>query len=149
MSSEATATSFETLPLVGCGVTIELATAPSVVEGYEARLGLRAAVVAARPSFNWLIDTRGVVATWAFADGGVGEQVVVPAGTTPPRLLRIEESGGQVSWRATSATTFTTLHVLPHGESLTGMKVEFGGRFPAQPGSQRVSYSVGSINGGP
>lgn len=73
----------------------------------------------------------------------------MPAGTAPPRWLRLEEAGGEVLWRATSATTFSTLHTLPHAETLTGMKLEFSGRFPPQPGNQRVSFSIGSLNSGP
>jgi hypothetical protein len=119
------------------------------VAGYEARLELRADVVTRRPAFAWVIDTRGVSASWAFADGGVGEQVVVPAGTQPPRWLRLEESGGQITWSSSNTTTFTTLHTLPHGETLTGLKLEFGGRFPPQSGNQRVSFSIGSVNRGP
>lgn len=148
-SSETTATSAETLPLVGCGVTVELATAPAVVPGYTGRFELRANSVSQKPSFAWQFDTRGVVATWSFEDGTTGEQVVVPAGTTPPRWLRLEESNGEVLWRATSATTLSTLHTLPHSETLTGMKLEFSGRFPAQAGNQRVSFSIDSINNGP
>ncbi len=148
-SSETTATSTETLPLVGCGLTIELATAPSVAPGYTGRFELRANSVSQKPSFAWQFDTRGLLATWSFADGGVGEQVVVPAGTTPPRWLRIEESGGEVLWRAASATTFSTLHTISHDETLTGMKLEFSGRFPPQAGNQRVSFSIDSINSGP
>jgi hypothetical protein len=136
MRSETTATSTETLPLVGCGVTIELGTAPSVVSGYTGRFELRADSVSRKPSFAWQFDTRGVVATWAFADGGVGEQVVVPAGTTPPRWLRLEEAGGEVQWRGASANTFSTLHTLSGG-------------FPPQPGNQRVSFSIDSLNTGP
>lgn len=149
MSSETTALSSETLPLVGCGVTFELATAPGVVAGYTGRVGLRGAGVSQRPAFVFQFDTRGVVASWGLSDGGVGEQVVVPAGTAPPRWLRLEEAGGQVLWRGTGGTTFTTLHSLAHDETLTGMRVELAGRFPAQGGNQRVSFSISSLNRGP
>ena len=41
-------------------------------------------------------------------------------------------------------------HVDPMGgETLTGMKLEFSGRFPPQAGNQRVSFSIDSINSGP
>ncbi|MDP2275009.1 MAG: hypothetical protein Q8N23_17550 [Archangium sp.] len=146
MSSRSSATSTETLPLVGCDVTFELTAAPAVVAGYTGRVVLRADNLARVPAFAWEFDTRGLVASWALADGGVGEQVVVPAGTPPPRWLRLEESGGQVVWRSRHATDFTTLHTLPHAESLTGMKLEFTGEFPPQPGNERVSFSVDSLN---
>lgn len=142
MSSLTRATSTETLPLIGCGVAFELGVAPSVVAGYSGRVALRADTVARLPSFAWQFDTRGLVASWAFADGGVGEQVVVPAGTQPPQWLRLEERGGHIIWRSTTAT----LHMLSHAESLTGMKLEFTGAFPPQPGNERVSFSIDSLN---
>ena len=143
------ATSVETLPLAGCGVTFELVVPPSPVAGYLGRAELRADNVARRPAFAWEFDTRGLLVAWALSDGGVGEQVVVPAGTAPPRWLRLEESGGDVRWRAASTTTFTTLKTLTHGESLTGLKLEFSGSFPAQAGSDRVTFEVDSLNLGP
>ena len=146
MSALSSATSTETLPLVGCGVTFALTAAPAVVAGYSGRAALRADNVARVPAFAWQFDTRGVVASWAFADGGVGEQVVVPAGTPPPQWLRLEERGGQILWRSKSASVFTTLHTLPHAEGLTGMKLEFTGGFPPQSGNERVSFSVDSLN---
>ncbi len=146
MSSLSSATSTETLPLVGCAVTFELTAAPAVVAGYSGRVALRADNLVRVPAFGWQFDTRGVVASWAFADGGVGEQVVVPAGTQPPRWLRLEEQGGHVVWRSRNTGDFTTLHSLPHSESLTGMKLELSGGFPPQPGNERVSFSVDSLN---
>ena len=144
-----TATSVDTLPLSGCGVTFELAVAPSVVAGYVGRAELRADTGAQRPSFAWQFDTRGLLASWRFSDGGVGEQVLVPAGTAPPRWLRLEESGGQVRWRSTNTTTFITLHTLSNGEPLTGMKLEFSGFFPAQPGNDRTGFEIDALNLGP
>ena len=146
MPSQAAATSVDTLPLSGCGVTFELPVPPVPVAGYLGRAELRADTIARLPSFAWLLDTRGLSVAWAFSDGGVGEQVVVPAGTAVPRWLRIEESAGSVRWRAASSTTFTTLKTLTQGEPLTGMKLEFTGNFPAQPGSDRVTFEVDSLN---
>lgn len=143
------ATSVDTLPLSGCGATFELVGPPVPVAGYVGRAELRADNVARLPSFAWQLDTRGLAVAWAFSDGGVGEQVVVPAGTAPPRWLRIEESGGNVRWRSSNTTTFATLKTLAHRESLTGMKLEFSGFFPAQPGNDRVTFDVDSLNLGP
>jgi hypothetical protein len=140
------ATSNETLPLKGCGVAFALEVPPTPTAGYEGDVQLFADNVTRRPAFGWRFDTRGVLAAWAFADGGVGEQVLVPAGTAPPRWLRVEESGGQVRWRTSSATTFTTVHSVFHAESLTGMKLEFSGSYPAQAGSDRTAYEVDSLN---
>lgn len=145
-SSVSKAISTETLPLVGCRVTFEFAEAPAVVAGYQGRAELRGDTVSRLPSFGWQFDTRGLLASWAFADGGVGEHVVVPAGTAPPRFLRLEESGGEVRWRGANATTFNTLHAVAHDETLTGVKLEFSGRFPPQSGNERVSFSVDSLN---
>lgn len=149
MPSVTAATSVDTLPLSGCGVTFELVVPPVPATGYLARAELRADNVARRPAFAWELDTRGLLVAWELFDGGVGEQVVVPAGTAPPRWLRIEESAGNVRWRSSDTTTFSTLKTLTHGEALTGMKLEFTGSFPAQAGNARVVYEVDSLNLGP
>lgn len=143
------ALSVESLLLSGCGLTFELGPPPVPVAGYQGLAELRADDVTRRPAFGWQFDTRGLLVAWELLDGGTGEQVVVPAGTALPRWLRIEEAGGEVRWRSASTTTFTTLKTLAHGESLGGLKLEFSGSFPAQAGSERVTFGVDSINVGP
>ncbi len=147
--STSSATSLDTLPLTGCGVTFSLAVPPTPAAGYEGRAELRADTTSRVPAFGWRMDTRGLLAEWRLSDGGVGEQVLVPAGTAPPKWLRLEESNGQVRWRTTNAGTFNTVHTVTHAESLTGLKLEFSGSYPAQPGSDRTSYEIDSLNLGP
>lgn len=148
-STMSSAQSVETLPFSGCGVTFELAVSPTPATNYSGNAQLVADNSARRPAFGWRFDTRGVLAAWAFADGGVGEQVLVPAGTAPPRWLRIEESGGQVRWRSTNTTTFNTVHTVAHGEALSGVKLEFSGFYPAQPGNDRTVFEIDNLNLGP
>lgn len=142
-----TAISVETLPLSNCGVTFELPVPPSPTTNYVGAVEVYADNVARVPSFGWQFDTRGLFATWSLSDGGVGEQLVSPPGTNP-RWLRLEESGGQVRWRSTNTTSFTTLHTVPHRETLSGLKVEFSGSYPAQPAAT-TSYEVDNFNLGP
>ncbi|MFO0595783.1 MAG: hypothetical protein U0228_10775 [Myxococcaceae bacterium] len=149
MATSATATSVETLPFSNCGFTFQLVNAPTPVSGYTANMLVYGDNAQKRPAFGWRIDTRGLLAAWQLSDGGTGEQVLVPAGTTPPPWLRIEESGGQVRWRTTSTTTFNTVHTVSHGEVLSGLKLEFNSGFPSQPGSDRVDYGVDNLNLGP
>jgi hypothetical protein len=61
---------------------------------------------------------------------------------------RIEESSGQVRWRTTNTTTFTTLHTVSHSETLSGLKLEFSGSDPAQPATT-TAFEIDSLNLGP
>ena len=141
------ATSVETLPLKNCGFTFELPVPPNPTTNYLGAAEAYANTGAQVPSFGWRFDTRGLLAAWALSDGGVGEQLISPPGTNP-RWLRIEESGGQVRWRTSNTTSFTTVHTVSHAEVLSGLKLEFSGSYPQQAAST-TSFEVDNLNLGP
>ena len=141
------ATSVETLPLQNCGFTFELPVPPSPTTNYLGAAGAYANNGSQVPSFSWRFDTRGILAAWTLSDGGVGEQLISPPGTNP-RWLRIEESGGQVRWRTSNTTSFTTVHSVFHGEVLSGLKLEFSGSYAQQP-TATTSFEVDNLNLGP
>ena len=136
--------------LPGCGVSAELTSPPTLFgSNYSGAMRLAASNAQALPSFAFVFDSRGLVAEWRFADGGVGAQVLQAATSTMPRWLRLDESGGSIRWRTTSGTTFTTVHSVTHGGGLDSMRLGFSGTFPSQPGNDQSTYTVDNINLGP
>lgn len=149
MADTSSAQTTAPLPLVGCGVTVELAARPDVTNNFSGHIGLFRASQPL-PSFRWEMDSRGLVAAWSLSDGGVGAQVVTAgAPSTWPRWLRIEESAGQVRFRTASATTFTTVQTVAHAEPLDSMVLRAQASYPAQPGGDRTSFGIDNINLGP
>ena len=136
------------LSLLGCGVTTELAQQPDVSANFTGRIRLFGSAANA-PVFKWEMDSRGLVAAWALSDGGVGATVISGAAATWPRWLRIEESGGQVLFRTATATTFTTVQSVPHGERLDSMTLQVQVGYPLQAGGDRATLRIDNVNLGP
>lgn len=145
----ASATSAQASGLRNCGVTFELTSPPAVGTGYVARAQLFRDVAGQRPAYGWAIDQRGLVATWTFGDGGTGSHVVVADGGPLPRWLRVQESNGQVQWRTTSGTSFTTVHSVAHDGQLDALKLRFDASYSSQSGNPSTAYSVDNLNRGP
>lgn len=146
----ASATSAQGSGLTSCGVTFELTSPPAVGPGYVARAQLFRDAAGQRPAYGWAIDQRGLVATWTFVDGGAGSSVIVPDGGALPRWLRVQESAGQVEWRTTSGTSFTTVHSVAHDGELDALKLRFDATYLQQNGNNTPAvYSVDNLNRGP
>lgn len=144
------ATSAQASGLTSCGVTFELTSPPVVLgTGYVARAQLFRDTASQRPAYGWAIDQRGLVATWDLVDGGSGSQLLPLDGGAFPRWLRVQESGGQVQWRTTSGTSFSTVHAVAHDGQLDALKLRFDATFPPQGQNPVVVYSVDNLNRGP
>lgn len=144
----ATARTIMALPLAGCGVTVELTGKPDVGGSFTGRIAL-GPVTGPAPTFKWEMDSRGLVATWALSDGGVGAAVVAAPSATWPRWLRIEESAGQVRFRTSSTTIFTTVTTVPHTEALGALVLRVEAGYPSQPGGDRTTLAIDNVNLGP
>jgi hypothetical protein len=149
MPVAATATVSTAYPLEGCGVSVQLTRPPTLGNNYSGAMRLGANTTQGLPSFAFVFDDRGLVAEWRLADGGVGAEVLQDPTSTVPRWLRIDEQRGVIRWRATSRTTFATLHAVEHGGALGPMKLSFSGSFPQQGGNDVSTYTVDNINLGP
>lgn len=144
------ATVTQSYALNGCGVSFELPVQPTdLSNSYSGGMALTSTSAAQLPQFGFTFDGRGLVATWAFTDGGTGAQVLQSATSTFPRWLRIEESGGNVRWRTANTTTFVTVNTVPNGDPIDSMKLSFGGSYPAQGGNHACTYTVDNVNLGP
>lgn len=144
----ATARTTMALPLAGCGLSVELTDKPDVSNNFTGRIALGPATGQA-PTFKWEMDSRGLVAAWALSDGGVGAAVVAAPAAAWPRWLRIEESAGQVRFRTTSTTSFTTVATVSHAEALGALVLRVEAGYPSQPGGDRTTLTIDNVNLGP
>lgn len=136
------------LPVSGCGVTFELLTPAGSARGYVGGMELSPSTGSGL-RFGWRFADGGVLAAWARSDGGTGEQLLYPEGGPFPRWLRVEESDGELRWRTTSTTSFTTVHSVTHDEVLPpAYRLEFFGSLPP-PNGTTVTFEVDDLNRGP
>lgn len=134
-----------TLPLRGCGVSVELTAKPNLGNNFEGFIGLQPAIGIA-PTFRFEMDARGLVAAWRLSDGGTGATVLAVPTANWPRFLRLEESGGQVRFRTAFTTAFTTVQTVPHNEALDALVLRVEASYPQQPGNASSSITVDNVN---
>ncbi len=148
----ASATSVEASGLRECGVTFQLLTAAPRTNQYAARAQLFRDSPSQLPRYGWALDARGLVATWAFTDGGTGSQVIATDGGFTG-WLRVEELAGEVRWRIAPpprGSTFTTEHTLPHDGDLANLKLRFEASYPPQSSvNDRPTLQIDNLNLGP